>query len=176
MQFLSFVNMCTSQCSGSCISLLKNNLINCKDALVKLNDVLINLTVCGASGGTDKKLFMTEIINLKEEARKLLDEVNHNGLSSASGKLISASSYSFQNLFEDNSFKERLDNLKQRIHVLSAQTLLVKWSLLKMLMKIRPDINHAPGTFFSCYGIYTSNIFVISLIKTWIQLLKMNIS
>lgn len=68
---------------------------------------------------------MTEVINLKAEARKLLDEVNHNGERSLNGKLISASSYGFQNMFEDSSFKERLNSLKQRIHALS-QTLVVK--------------------------------------------------
>jgi hypothetical protein len=69
---------------------------------------------------------MTEVINLKTEARKLLNEVNHHGERSPNGKSTAASSHSFQNLFEDNSFKERLDNLKQRIRALSAQTLLVK--------------------------------------------------
>ena len=118
--------MCTSKCSGSCMSMLKEKLINSKESLKELNDLLNNITTCGAPAGTNKNLFMTEVINLKAEARKLLDEVNHHGERASNGKLISASSYGFQNMFEDNSFRERLNNLKQRIRVLSAQTLVVK--------------------------------------------------
>lgn len=119
-------NMCTSQCSGSCINLLKSNQINSKDSLIELNNLLINLTVCSEQADTDKNLFMSEMINLKDEAKKLLNEVNHNGERSPNGKLIPASSYGFQNLFEDNSFKERLDSLKSRIRILTAQTLVIK--------------------------------------------------
>ena len=78
-------------------------------------------------GTKDIKLSMSEVINLKAEARKLLDEVNHHGERASNGKLISDSSYGFQDMFED-SFMERLNNLKQRIRVLSSssQTLVVK--------------------------------------------------
>lgn len=119
-------NMCKSQCSGSCINLLKNKLINSNASLIELNNLLTNITVCGAPAGTDKNLFMTEVINLRAEARKLLDEVNYNGERSPNGQLIPASSHGFHNFFEDNSFKERLDNLKQRIKILTAQTLVIK--------------------------------------------------
>ena len=73
---------------------------------------------------TDKTLFMTEVINLKAEARKLLEEVNYTERS-PTGKLISTS-YGFYHFFEDGSFKERLNNLKQRIRALSSLTLVVK--------------------------------------------------
>lgn len=118
--------MCKSKCSGSCMSLLKVNLINSGELLTELNNLLSNLTVCGIPGETDKTLFMTEVINLKTEARKLLDEVNYNGERSPTGKLISHSCHGYHNIFEDNSFKERLNNLKQRIHALTAQMLVVK--------------------------------------------------
>jgi hypothetical protein len=107
------------------MNLLKHNPINSDASLMELNNLLNNISVCGAPAGTDKNLFMTEVINLKEEARKLLDEVNYHGQRSAEGKLISASSYGFPNP-ADNSFKERLNNLKQRIRVLSAQSLVLK--------------------------------------------------
>lgn len=61
---------------------------------------------------------MNEVIYLKDEARKLLDEVN-SGERSPTGKLISAS-FNY-NVFEDNSFKERLSNLKHRVAALSSQ-------------------------------------------------------
>ena len=118
--------MCTSKCSGSCTSLLKVNPIDSLEALKKLNNLLNNITVCGASNDTDKTLFMSEAITLKTEARKLLDEVNYNGERSPNGNTISTSSYGYHNIFEDNSFKERLNNLKQRIHALSAQMIAVK--------------------------------------------------
>jgi hypothetical protein len=108
------------------VNLLKNKLISSNAALIELDNLLTNITVCGAPAGTDKNLFMTEVIDLRTEARKLLDKVNYNGERSPDGKLISTSSFGFQNIFEDNSFKERLDNLKQRISALSAQTLAVK--------------------------------------------------
>lgn len=113
--------MCKSKCSGSCISLLNANLINSGESLTELNNLLGNLTVCGIQGQTGKSLFMTEVINLKAEARKLLDEVNYPGERSPSGKLITP--YGCHNIFEDNSFKERLKSLKQRIRMLSAQML-----------------------------------------------------
>ena len=121
-----FCIMCKSNCSGSCISLLKVNHINSDDELTEVINLLNNIKVCDGSGETNKNLFMTEIISLKAEARQLLDEVNHSGMRSSDGKLISGKSYGFQELFEDNSFKEKLDNLRRRIQVLSAQTLLAK--------------------------------------------------
>lgn len=118
--------MCTSKCIGSCTSLLKVNPVDSWEALNELNNLLNNITVCGAADNTDKNLFMTEAINLKAEARKLLDEVNYNGERSPTGKVISACSNGYHNIFEDNSFKERLNNLKQRIHALSSQMLVGK--------------------------------------------------
>jgi hypothetical protein len=108
------------------MAILKNIPVNSEVALVELNDLLNDIAGCGAHADTNKTLFMTEVTNLKAEARKLLDEVNHNGMRASDGKLISGASYGFQDLFEDNSFKERLNNLKQRISVLSAQTLALK--------------------------------------------------
>jgi hypothetical protein len=105
------------------MAILKDIPINSGVALKELNDLLNNIAGCGSHRGTNKTLFMTEVTNLKAEARKLLDEVNHNGMRSQDGKLISGSSFGFQDFFEDNSFKERLNSLKQRIQVLSAQTL-----------------------------------------------------
>lgn len=123
---IQLCNMCTSGCSGSCMTILKNIPVSSHGALVELNDLLHNIAGCGAHSSTNKNLFMTEVINLKVEARKLLEEVNHNGMRLPDGKLIPGSLGGHQNLFEDNSFKERLDNLKQRIRVLSAQTLAFK--------------------------------------------------
>jgi hypothetical protein len=108
------------------MAILKHIPINSGVALKELNELLNGIAGCGAHTGTNKTLFMTQVTNLKAEARKLLDEVNHNGMRSPDGKLISGSSYSFHDLFEDNSFKERLNSLKQRIQVLSAQTLAIK--------------------------------------------------
>ena len=117
--------MCKSKCSGTCVSLLKVNLINSDEALKELIDLFNNITVCASPKDTDKKLFMTEVINLKAEARKLLNEVNHSGIRSTTGKQNSTDNF-FENIFEDNSFKERLNTLKQRIYALSAQELIIK--------------------------------------------------
>lgn len=123
---LQLCNMCISNCGGSCLKLSADKQVNSYESLTELNELFNNITVCGASAETNKILFMTEVIHLKTEARKLLDEINHHGERSPNGKPIHASAYGAQNLFEDNSFKERIDNLKQRIRALTAQTLSVK--------------------------------------------------
>ena len=74
------------------------------------------------SPGTDKNNFMTEISNLKTEARKLLDEVNRHYEVSPKGARI----YNSPNDFENISFKERLKNLRQKISAVSAQNIGVK--------------------------------------------------
>lgn len=94
--------------------------------MIELNNLLNNITVCAAPAGTDKNAFMTEVIDLKKEARRLLDEVNQYAEKSPNGTRISNSHYDFENIFEEYSFKERLNNLKQKIHALSLQNIGVK--------------------------------------------------
>jgi hypothetical protein len=111
--------MCTSKCGGFCISLLKDKLIDSKQSLVELSNLLDNLTVCGVPAGTDTNNFMAEVNNLKMEARRLLDEVDHQA-ESKDGKTINLPGY-IESIFEEFSFKERLNELKQKIHGLSHQ-------------------------------------------------------
>ena len=71
--------------------------------------------------GTNKNNFMSEITNLKIEARRLLEQVNQNFERSPNGARVSYWPYDSNNIFEEHSFKERLRNLKQRIQAFSAQ-------------------------------------------------------
>jgi len=57
---------------------------------------------------------MNEIANLKTEARKLLDELNHTIERSPNGEEISYSPYSF----EGQPFRERLSALKEKFTLL----------------------------------------------------------
>ncbi len=96
------------------MSLLKDKRIDSKELLMELDNLLNGITVCGAPAGTNKNAFMTEVINLKIEARKLLDEINQNTEGSPHEKRISNSSYTYENIFEAFSFKERVNDLKER--------------------------------------------------------------
>ena len=75
-----------------------------------------------SSPDTNKNNFMTEMSNLKMEARKLLDEVNQNFEKSPKGVRIYNWPYDVENI----SFKERVKNLRQKIHAASAQNIRVK--------------------------------------------------
>ena len=116
--------MCTSKCGGSCFSLLKDNLINSKQSLVELNELLNNLSVCGVPAGTDTTNFMAEINKLKREARSLLDEVDRQA--KATDESTINSSGNIEKIFEELSFKERVGELQQKIHGLSHQESVIK--------------------------------------------------
>lgn len=75
-----------------------------------------------SSPDTNKNNFMIEMSNLKMEARKLLDEVNQNFEKSPKGVRIYNWPYDVENI----SFKERVKNLRQKIHAASAQNIGVK--------------------------------------------------
>lgn len=68
---------------------------------------------------------MTEVTNLKMEARRLLDEVNNYFERSPNGARILSSTYDYGNIYED-SFKERLHRLKQKVYALSSRNIHVK--------------------------------------------------
>jgi|GEM_PF-2791571 len=116
--------MCTSKCGGSCISLLKDKSIDSKQSLLELNSLLDNLTVCGLPAGTDTNNSTTEVNNLKMEVRMLLDEVDQQPWS-ADVKSINSPGH-IENIFENFSFKERINELKQKIHGLSHKESVVK--------------------------------------------------
>ena len=104
--------------------LLKDKLIDSKQSLVELNNLLDNLTVCGVPEGMDTTNFMTEVTNLKMEAGRLLDEVNHQAEYQDSKTINSLDN--IENIFEEFYFKERLNDLKQKIHALSHQEIVLK--------------------------------------------------
>ena len=70
---------------------------------------------------------MTELTNLKIEARRLLEQVNQNFERPPNGARISYwRPHDSNNIFEEHSFKEMLRNLKQRIEAFSAQNVRVR--------------------------------------------------
>ncbi len=68
---------------------------------------------------------MNELIQLKKEARKLLDEVNKNYEISASGKITYLPT-GYNCPFEKDSFKERIVKLRQKLLALTAKTKSIK--------------------------------------------------
>lgn len=109
--------MCTYKCSGSCMVLLKEKLLDSKESLAELNNILDKLSSCDSLGDTGKSKFMNEVTVLKMEAAKLLEEINcREENTTITG---SDTEHNLQNIFEEFSFKERLNNLKQNIVSLS---------------------------------------------------------
>ena len=99
------------------MSLLKEKRIDSKQSLMELTNVLDKLSACGTADAiTD---FTNEVIILKEEARSLLEAINFNTESVHKDKEIPDPGDNSESIFEDFSFKERIDNLKQKIHSLS---------------------------------------------------------
>lgn len=98
------------------MSLLKDKHIDSKQSLVELNSLLNNLSACGVPAGTDTNNFMTEVNNLKVEAAKLLDEADHED-GYTDGEINSPGH--IENIFEELFFKDRLNELRQKIHGLS---------------------------------------------------------
>ena len=61
---------------------LKDKAIDSKESLIKVINILDTLSRCSTSvdehiNNSDKNTSMNEITNLKTEAKRLLDEVNH---------------------------------------------------------------------------------------------------
>ena len=115
--------MCKSKCSGACMTMLKAKLINSGESGTEINNLLNKITACGAPTGTDKIAFMNDVTNLKVEANHLLDEVNQYAEIFPNGKRISNSPYDFESIFEEHSFKQRLNDLKQKINALSLENI-----------------------------------------------------
>ena len=68
------------------------------------------------SNNSNKNIYMNEITNLKIEAKSLLDELNHKaeGFSDKYSNSPNEREY----YFEEQSFKERLKQLKKRFSIL----------------------------------------------------------
>lgn len=105
------------------MTMLKAKLINSGESLMEMNNLLNKITECGAPAGTDKNLFMNDVTNLKIEAKHLLDEVNQYAEIFPNGKRISNSPYDFESIFEEHSFKQKLNDLKQKINALSVENI-----------------------------------------------------
>ena len=104
------------------MTLLKTKLITSGESLRELNSLFNKITECAAPAGADKNLFMTEVTNLKMEARRLLDEVNEHGERSPNEDKI-FNSNNGSNIFEEVSFKQKLNDLKQKINALSLENI-----------------------------------------------------
>jgi len=72
---------------------LKDKAIDSKESLIKVINILDTLSRCSTSvdehiNNSDKNTSMNEITNLKTEAKRLLDEVNHLHLSNTNINLF----------------------------------------------------------------------------------------
>lgn len=64
---------------------------------------------------------MNQLMNLKMEAQRLLNEVNHKIERSPNGREVNFQ-YDYRNFFEDQSFKERLVQLKKQVAIFHASS------------------------------------------------------
>ena len=96
---------------------------NMKRSVSQIIDALEKITNCPT---TTQQNFATQLTNnrmgkldaLKDEAKKLLEEVNcFDGKFSDTATRCN-SSYIYEKLFEEYSFKERIEQLKQKIQLL----------------------------------------------------------
>jgi len=111
--------MCTSKCWGSCKNLSHEIANDSKESLLQIINALNNIGACTANKidftNNHTTNSMTEINNLKAEAKRLLDEVNGYTQWPANGAGIS---YMRENIFETFSFKERIKLLRQKMNSL----------------------------------------------------------
>lgn len=114
---IKHLHMCISQCSGLCMVLLKEKLLDSKESLSELNTILDKLGACSSPGDTSESKFMNEVALLKMEAANLLEMINSQEESAP--LTTSDTEHSLPNIFEESSFKQRLNNLKQSIVSLS---------------------------------------------------------
>lgn len=70
---------------------------------------------------------MTELINLKNEARQLLAQVNQHVETSPTGRRITYSPWQNEHAYNEMSFKERVSTLREKYYNLSSQTALRKY-------------------------------------------------
>ena len=117
--------MCTSKnCQGSCHTLLKNNEPDLKESLAQIITGLDNISTCTVGKAELKNTTayntMSELNELKTEAKRLLEEVNcyADKFSHANTKCNSFDIS--ENVFEEYSFKERIKQLKQKTHLLES--------------------------------------------------------
>lgn len=115
--FIKHLHMCISKCSGSCMVILKEKILDSKESLAELNNILDKLSACDSSGGSGESIFMNEVTVLKMEAAKILETINLEEKNSV--KIKNDTVYNLANIFEESSFKERLNNLRQNILSLS---------------------------------------------------------
>ena len=112
--------MCTSKCSGSCKNMLNHNDDDLKKSIGTIISTLDHLSVCSNDKNDpeniSKNKIMTDINILKSEARLLLDEVNCQEGNSAKSQ-PAAGGYNTENIFLQYSLKERIKQLKQKIHL-----------------------------------------------------------
>lgn len=64
---------------------------------------------------------MNELILLKIEARKLLDQVNEHVETSPNGKRAISSPWDAENLFHEVSFKKQIKDLRKKFYSLHSQ-------------------------------------------------------
>ncbi len=113
--------MCTSNCGGICSLALKQEEINSKAALTEVVRMLDNITVCSSThknGDTQKTELMNTLTQLKTEAGSLLADVNRYSEASSENTVFRGEAYDFEKAFEEIAFKEKLQQLKEKISTL----------------------------------------------------------
>ncbi len=66
-------------------------------------------------------IYMNELILLKIEARKLLDQVNQRVETSPNGKRAISSPWDAENLYHEVSFKEQVKSIRKKFYSLYSQ-------------------------------------------------------
>lgn len=124
IKYGQYLHMCKSNCQGTCLTLLKDREIASKEALLKVISVLDRVTNCNSfndeTGNQLNQLnSMEEIQSLKTEARRLLEELNHHAYPFSGVLATPGARMAAIPIFEEQSFKDRLSQLKKKIDALT---------------------------------------------------------
>lgn len=77
----------------------------------------MNIYASCTSTKANTKIYITDVEDLKMEAKQLLNEVNnHTDINSSDIRRVN-SRFAVETVFEQHSFNERLIDLKKRVHV-----------------------------------------------------------
>ena len=110
--------MCTSKCSGICTEMVNKQETDVKESLDQINMVLNKIIDCNTSSHLAGKELndqnMKNVIELRQEAKQLLDEVNKATLNSGTSTSLVDGCYNSKNLFIPLSVKERVFQLRKK--------------------------------------------------------------
>lgn len=113
--------MCTSKCNGNCKSKIDNKELDLKKSMNLILETLFQIGECNQYkndlNNPSNKTTMENIEKLKIKAKLLLNEVNCNAGNQTHDTSLNNRIYDSENIFENLTLKERINRLKEKIHL-----------------------------------------------------------